>query len=76
MGRTNQISSGSGCGLARESADAVCLRIEHLTTKVFEPLAVSSDGWDALYRDPADGRLWERTYPSSELHGAAHLGSN
>jgi len=22
-----------------------------------------------LYRDPDDGRYWERTYPQSELHG-------
>ena len=34
-----------------------------------EKLASSHDGWDALYIDPSDGRLWELTYPDSHLHG-------
>jgi hypothetical protein len=25
--------------------------------------------WLRLYKDPADGRLWEMTYPHSEMHG-------
>jgi hypothetical protein len=28
-----------------------------------------SGAWETLYRDPSDGRYWERTYPSGELHG-------
>jgi hypothetical protein len=32
-------------------------------------LARSPDGWATLFRDPADGRLWEHTYPESDLHG-------
>ena len=50
-------------------ADATCLRIDRLVSGVLERLGKSSDGWETLYRDPADGRLWEHTYPSSHLHG-------
>src|ERR1700723_3459159 len=32
-------------------------------------IAESTSGWEALYRDPSDGRYWERTYPQSETHG-------
>ena len=32
-------------------------------------LATAEAGWSTLYRDPADSRLWELTYPESELHG-------
>lgn len=52
-------------GVAR--ADKVCQRIEHLIADVFTKVA---DGnWEVLYRDPADGRFWELTWPQSHLHG-------
>lgn len=50
-------------------ADAVAARIEWLTREVLEPLANDSSGWETLFRDPNDGRLWERTFPHSEMHG-------
>lgn len=25
--------------------------------------------WETLFRDPTDGRYWERFYPQSECHG-------
>jgi hypothetical protein len=50
-------------------ADETCKRIERLTGGVLEPLAHDSTGWASLFRDPADGRLWELYYPQSELHG-------
>jgi hypothetical protein len=53
----------------RVEADAVCTRIERLTSGVLERLAVSRDGWGTLFRDLTDGRLWERTYPASGMHG-------
>ena len=43
-------------------------RIEWLTQKL-ERIASDSSGWETLYRDPRDGRLWELTYPQSEMHG-------
>src|SRR6476646_1654968 len=44
-------------------------RIEWLTTQKLERIANDSSDWDTLYRDPRDGRLWELTYPRSEMHG-------
>ncbi|TFV92312.1 hypothetical protein E4K72_19785 [Oxalobacteraceae bacterium OM1] len=48
-------------------ADAICRRIENLTTTVLEHVA--NGDWSVLYRDPTDGRLWEKTSPQSHLHG-------
>jgi hypothetical protein len=44
-------------------------RIEWLTTQKLERIANDSSGWETLYRDPRDSRLWELTYPRSEMHG-------
>lgn len=51
--------------------DQVCERIEELTSQVLEQVAMSKlyGAWETLFRDPADGRLWERTYPHGELQG-------
>ena len=32
-------------------------------------LGGDASGWDVLFRDPTDGRLWELIYPQSEPHG-------
>lgn len=51
--------------------DAACRRIERLVDTELERLAADPDGgWDALYRDPDDGRLWECVYTDSDFHGA------
>ena len=51
--------------------DANCERIRALTAGHLEKLATSpeSGGWDTLFIDRSDGRLWEMYYPNSELHG-------
>ena len=49
--------------------DATEQRIEWLTTQMLEHIVNDSSGWETLYRDPRDGRLWELTYPQSGLHG-------
>jgi len=50
--------------------DAVCKRIELLTSGYLEKLGLGPYGaWETLYRDLQDGRLWERTFPHSEWHG-------
>jgi hypothetical protein len=54
----------------RVAADPVDERIRWLTINRLEPLGTSSDGWDWLFRDPRDGRLWELTYPQGSLHGS------
>ena len=50
-------------------ADLTEQRIEWLTTQKLERIANDSLGWEILYRDPRDGRLWELTYPRGEMHG-------
>lgn len=52
-------------------ADEVCARIEALTSGVLEKIAISTQNgaWETLFRDPRDGRLWERTYPQGDLQG-------
>jgi len=49
--------------------DAACSRIAALVQTRLIKVATSSDGWNQLFRDPADGRLWELTYPQSSFHG-------
>jgi hypothetical protein len=50
-------------------ADETSHRIELLTSNYLVELASSSDGWSTLFKDPVNGRLWERTYPQSQLQG-------
>lgn len=58
-----------GEGAARAD-DEVERRIRWLVTTVLEVRGTSTDGWDWLFADPADGRLWELTFPSGSLHGS------
>jgi hypothetical protein len=53
----------------RVVADETCRRIEWLIELRLDRLANDSSGWETLYRDPRDGRLWEHTYPQSHMHG-------
>lgn len=52
-------------------ADDTCGRIERLVNEVLEEVAVSPEwgAWEVLYRDPSDGRYWERTYPEGNMQG-------
>jgi Immunity protein 27 len=51
--------------------DANCRRIEwlilHHLRKVGD--SIKAGAWETLYRDPDDGRYWEKTFPRSEMHG-------
>ncbi|WP_122520545.1 Imm27 family immunity protein [Pannonibacter phragmitetus] len=49
--------------------DEVCLRIENLINGHLRKLGHDRSGWDSLFVDPHDGRLWELIYPESSLHG-------
>ena len=49
--------------------DETALRIEELVDSYLHLMGRDASGWEALYRDPADGRLWELTYPQGELQG-------
>jgi hypothetical protein len=53
-----------GSGMAK---DAHWQRIEWLTSEHFKELARADDGLDILYRDPADGRLWEKGHDHPDL---------
>jgi hypothetical protein len=57
------------------SADPIENRIRYLIEHHLEKVAVSPDsgGWDTLYRDPSDGRYWERTYPQGRTHGGGPM---
>jgi hypothetical protein len=32
-------------------------------------VAIDESGWLTLYLDPEDGRFWEESFESSEMHG-------
>jgi len=49
--------------------DPTAKRIDDLVQNHLALLGRDASGWDALYRDPNDSRLWELTYPQSELQG-------
>lgn len=53
----------------RVEGDAACTRIDWLVSKRLERLGSDQTGWETLFRDPRDGRLWELTYPHSGWHG-------
>ena len=54
--------------------DETCKRVEALTTDVLEHLANDTSGWESLFRDPADSRLWELYYSRGEMHGGGPPG--
>lgn len=49
--------------------DEVETRIRWLVAHCLQALGRTAEGWDWLFRDPRDGRLWEQTYPHGSLHG-------
>ena len=51
--------------------DQVCERIEWLVLHHLKKSAASLQwgDWETLFRDPSDGRYWERTYPQGDLQG-------
>lgn len=57
-------------GELRSWADpAIAARIRWLVRYRLQHLGDANDGYDRLYQDPADGRLWEYTHPWPEAHG-------
>lgn len=55
--------------------DTIGERIQFLISNYLIEIATDSSGWFKLFRDPADNRYWELSYPESELQrgGAALL---
>lgn len=53
----------------RVVANEVCARIEELAQNHLRKIGHDASGWDTLFVDPDDGRLWELVYPDSGLSG-------
>ena len=53
----------------RMTDDETSRVIEDLIKNLLRRLAVTSDGWETLYIDPRDQRLWELTFPKGEMQG-------
>lgn len=49
--------------------DSTARRIDRLVKEQLRQLGTDPSGWDVLYKDPDDGRLWELTYPESDSEG-------
>ena len=49
--------------------DEACERIDWLTQHYLKRIASTHSGWEILFQDPQDGRLWECTYPHGEMQG-------
>jgi hypothetical protein len=52
---------------SRMEKDTDWQRIEWLTTERFEEVVKAENGLDVLYRDPSDGRLWEKVHDHPAL---------
>ncbi len=50
-------------------ADSTCKRIAYLVANELRQIAADESGWEQLFLDPNDGRLWERTYPHGDRQG-------
>ncbi len=50
-------------------ADPICDKIDDLIKSHLKKISHDASGWDTLYLDPNDNRLWELTYPEGELQG-------
>lgn len=50
-------------------ADENTKRIRYLIKNVLHKVASLDDGWEQLYLDLYDKRLWELSYPSGEMQG-------
>jgi hypothetical protein len=61
--------TGNWRGAIGGETDEVDARIFHLVREMLEHVASAAEGWDQLFRDPADGRFWELTFPHGSLYG-------
>lgn len=49
--------------------DEVCRRINELIDTCLTMIGSDQTGWEILYKDPSDGRLWILTYPQASMQG-------
>jgi hypothetical protein len=50
-------------------ADHNTKRIRYLISNVLVKVGDDDSGWVTIYKDPLDGRYWERSFPYSSSHG-------
>ncbi len=48
------------------------LRIKFLKEHFLEKITDSKDGWETLWKDRKDGRLWEESRAFSNVHGGGY----
>lgn len=65
----NELIAGAEMRDGRLVPDETAMRIYRLTESHLQQIGVTDAGWSVLYRDPDDGRLWEHTYPESDVQG-------
>ena len=51
------------------SSEGDAAAIDELLSSELAQIAVPDGGWRRLYRHRTTGRLWELSYPHSEMHG-------
>jgi hypothetical protein len=51
------------------TCDHNCERIQWLVDNYLVKVSTIDGGWTTNYKDPEDGRYWQRTYPYSEMQG-------
>lgn len=65
----NELVGGWTTKNGKTIEDGVSERIRWLVGNSLKRVAADETGWDTLYEDLHDGRLWELIYPHSEMHG-------
>ena len=53
----------------RVIGDEACERVRRLAEAYLLKIGSDWSGWDTLFKDPSDGRLWERIYLQGHMHG-------
>ncbi len=65
----NVICGGWQVVEGRVVPDAALMRIQEFVQNHLQKVADASGGWESLFQNPLDGRLWELFHPRSEMQG-------
>jgi hypothetical protein len=64
-----QIATSIVFSNGKPSFDGNAEKIYDLIENYLQFIAVDASGWEKLYRDPEDRRLWRLSYDESDSHG-------
>jgi hypothetical protein len=53
----------------RMAGDEIELRIDDIITHHLKKVGAAGGGWEMLFQDPTDGRIWELTFSRGEMQG-------